>query len=204
MPDDLYSPEGLVERQQHPRSAVLCPAKIQSGDRQIDCEILNLSAGGAKVRVSQSFDYEPSVSITIDDFGTYPCDIVWQDGEHLGIRFPESVREQTERLQEELKTFENPKDRRRFTRNSVLWMGRIIVDERMVDCKILNISVGGAKIVVSDSFDYVGPVTLRIDRFGDFEGEIVWQAREKRGVKFLEDPQVVAQRLGHALPKRSL
>jgi len=204
MPDDLYGSEGLVERQQHQRSAVLCPAKIQAGSRQFDCEILNFSAGGAKIRVFRPFDYDPAVSLTIEDFGTYPCDIVWQDGEHLGLRFPESVREQTERVQEELRTFENPKDRRRFTRNSVLWMGRIIAGDHVVDCKVLNISVGGAKVVVSDAFEHGEPVTLHIDRFGEFEGEIVWQSGKKRGIKFLEDPQIVAQKLGDALPKRSL
>ncbi len=45
----MNQPAKLTDRQQHPRHSTQCSGKLYADDREVDCEILNISVGGAKV-----------------------------------------------------------------------------------------------------------------------------------------------------------
>lgn len=74
-------------RRKHSRNSVLFKAKILFENQSIDCEILDISAGGARVRGKRQLEYGLSVILNLDPFGEIPCEIAWQKGQNLGMKF---------------------------------------------------------------------------------------------------------------------
>lgn len=93
------------------------------------------------------------------------------------------------------------KDRRRFHRSTVVWAGELVTESSVVDCVVLNISVNGAKVQLSKPYQGSDTVTLKMPRFGDFEGDVVWRSGNSVGVKFRTDPKIVATIIGEAVPQ---
>ena len=91
-------------------------------------------------------------------------------------------------------------DRRRYRRTAVLWSARLATGAREIECAILNVSAGGAKIRIREHVRLHTPVTLNIDRFGDFRGEGVWRHDRELGIRFSEEAPWVAAVLGRTLP----
>src|SRR3546814_17154008 len=74
--------------------------------------------------------------------------------------------------------------RRRYLRRSVLWPGTLTCCHRQFDCTILNMSLGGAKIALSDARDCAGSVTLLGDRFAGLPATVVWRRGRLVGLQF--------------------
>lgn len=74
-------------RRLHDRQTVVYEARISFGGNFFDCQILNISAGGARARVVKKFEESGPVVLSLDPFGDFPCDISWNDGKNLGVRF---------------------------------------------------------------------------------------------------------------------
>jgi hypothetical protein len=91
-------------------------------------------------------------------------------------------------------------EQRTYKRKPVLWSARLHRDGRVLECAVLHISAGGARIRIHQRFDIDSTVVLMIDRLGTFPGEIRWQRGTYAGIRFLEDAQVVEKRLSAALP----
>ena len=51
----------LAERQKHPRHSTRCPGTLFSGDAEIACEVLNISVGGAKIRIAEAGETVASI-----------------------------------------------------------------------------------------------------------------------------------------------
>ena len=61
---------------------------IQAGRESIDCIVLNMSPGGAKVKLLKRFAGDGSpVVLHIDRLGGYAGEVVWSEGELIGLRF---------------------------------------------------------------------------------------------------------------------
>jgi len=60
------------------------------------------------------------------------------------------------------------------------------------DCRIVNISAGGAKLRIERRFEQGADVQLHIGQLGQFSGTVVWQHSEELGVKFTHDPAEMA------------
>ncbi len=74
-------------RRKHSRNSVLFKAKIFFENQSIDCEIMDISAGGARVRGERQLELGLSVILNLDPFGEIPCEIAWQKGLNLGMKF---------------------------------------------------------------------------------------------------------------------
>ena len=90
-------------------------------------------------------------------------------------------------------------ERRRFERAKVLWSGQLIYGDETAACLIVNISAGGAMVRSEAAAICPASVTLRNARIGDLAAEITWRKNDEMGLKFLEDDQTVAVRIGKAL-----
>ena len=190
----------LVERQRQPRRSVYVAARITSSERDDPCEILNISAGGAKIRVAEGAVYDPEVLLTIESHGTFAARVCWREGSQIGLEFA-GDRERAARLVWDL--VENPeveRERRRFTRTSVLWTGQLWFGVQSAECRVLNVSAFGAKLRLLDRLDCRGRVTLRIERFGEFRSDVVWKDGPILGISFHDDPEDVAHVLAQSLP----
>ena len=98
------------ERRSHQRAQKMLSGYLSYGDddRLADCVILDISAGGAKVKfdsplddaegVNLSFGHRLKIAAAID----FPVEVVWQDGSVVGLRFqsllPDRQRALVERL----------------------------------------------------------------------------------------------------------
>lgn len=78
--------------------------------------------------------------------------------------------------------------RRNYARRTVLVEARIMEDGQWRDCSILNISAGGAKLLLSSGINQEMPLMLEIGSFGQFGCTVVRQSGEELAVKFTHDP----------------
>jgi len=91
-------------------------------------------------------------------------------------------------------------DRRRFRRQAVIWDAAMLEQEKTVDCTVLNLSAGGAKIMIDRTDITSSRVTLRIPQCGVFVCEVAWRHGHTMGLRFLEDPASVQRVLADTLP----
>ena len=72
--------------------------------------------------------------------------------------------------------------------------------DTVYDCSVMNLSAGGAKVSVGEPLTRGDYVVLTIDRIGRFDADVVWAREETAGIKFREDPQIVAGEISRMLP----
>lgn len=91
-PDDTLigrdqPPDGTDERRTHRRFKTMTPARILSG-YGIDCKIINMSYGGATIRVEGEMPYYPEVfDVKLRGAATYRCEVRWKEGNLIGVKF---------------------------------------------------------------------------------------------------------------------
>jgi hypothetical protein len=82
---------GWEERRAHVRKSIVLPAKLETADRQFDCLILDISAGGARLHmsqdISQDFDAAQSVTLTFEGYGTFAARVAWRATAEIGLKF---------------------------------------------------------------------------------------------------------------------
>ena len=201
MPNDREEQHESREGQEHPRALVLYPGTLRVGGWSVACEVVNISVEGANVRATQVLDLVPLLILSIAPHGEFECDVTWQDGEILGLTFREQG-PKTRRLYEALlQDSEGAEGARDTTRVQVLWSGKLRSKEMSSDCRIVNVSLGGAKAQVSSPSYILSPVTLVIERFGEFNCEIVWREGDYLGLRFLDDRQTIEATIGRAVPQ---
>ncbi len=196
-PDRPSFPE---EKQRYTRTSTLFPGELIAAAGAVPCQVLNISAGGAKVRLSEPWMHELAVTLRIDRF-TFVGEIVWQYDDCVGLSFVGDPAEIEQIIDEELVKLRDPADRRRFARVSVLMSGKLFSGGEMVDCVVLNISAGGAKVRVLQPLEFDSAVRLRVERFGDFPGVVAWQDGAYIGLQFLIEPSEVIRRVAETLPR---
>lgn len=192
MPDDAHTLEPADKRHEPARRSVLWPADICCGDQVVACEILNISAGGAKVRAKASFQYDLPIILQIDQVNALAGEVIWLNGEDLGIRFHEQPDKVAELVRNGLERLSGPQERRKHLRGLVFCSGKIYSGYRVADCQIVNISAGGAKVRVDQAMEHDTPITLAIDQVGELQGEVVWQAGNDLSIRFLDTSSDVA------------
>ncbi|MEM7224642.1 MAG: PilZ domain-containing protein [Pseudomonadota bacterium] len=189
-----------IERHKFPRNSVLLPAVLSVGEQEVACEILNLSDGGAKVRLSDPIECSETAVLTIEPHGALICSTAWQNGHFVGLAIDTQDEKQQAVLQEIIANPESSSDRRDYPRTSVLWSGRIHAAGRVAECRVLNISALGAKVRLLESLQHGTEVSLMIDRFGEFPSDVVWQEGEYLGINFRDEPEDIVRIVEPALP----
>jgi hypothetical protein len=62
---------------------------LEHGNRVSDGEVLDISARGAKLRISERFEINSNVVLIIADLGRFAGEIRWQRNGYIGIAFSE-------------------------------------------------------------------------------------------------------------------
>ncbi len=81
---------------------------------------------------------------------------------------------------------------RKDQRQSTSFQARFIVGENAIDCDIIDISIGGAKLKARANADLNTPGMLDLDRIGKLSAEAVWCRGGAIGIKFKDDPERVS------------
>ena len=87
-----------------------------------------------------------------------------------------------------------PSNRRAFKREPVLQAAALSDGSLSKPCSVVDTSVGGAQIELEPGIENGQTVTLSIDKFGEFEAQVAWARKDRCGIKFTGDPEVIAQR----------
>ena len=199
MGDSVKAANKNQDKQQFPRRAVLMAATLVVADEHVPCEVLNISEGGAKVRLKGEVVFRPRVVLYINEFAL-EADVVWHTDDNMGLKFRMSPEAVGKIIDGSLAAAANPRERRDHTRRSVLMSGRLMVSGRETDCVVCNISLAGAQVRVKQVPESGQELNLRIDRFGTFPAQVVWLDGENVGLHFLIEPAAVSAIVGDFLP----
>ena len=186
----------LVEQQ----IAVMQPGKIHSPDGIVDCEVLSVSRSGAHVRPLGDLPELGRLYLSIRGFGQLECRLERREADAANLAFTGDAQSLDAMFQDMLDRFGDAEGRRRYLRRSVLWPGSLKGDGATVDCTILNMSLGGAKVALAEERSFTGTVTLVGDRFQGLAATIVWKSGRVLGLQFRADTAQVADALGEVLP----
>lgn len=191
-----------TERQHFTRRSILLAATLRDEEGAVECDLIDLSAGGAKVQVAVPFVVGAQLLLTVGDEHSFYSKVAWRDGDFLGLRFIEPPDSVAAAIPNILKQVTDSRERRRHVRSSVLWSAEIYSGIRRAKGEILNISASGAKLHTSGHFPPGTQVAIRSDRFGEFQAEVVWQDGQagNLGVRFLEDEEHIAEVIQRGLP----
>lgn len=89
---------------------------------------------------------------------------------------------------------------RQFRRKAVIWGAKLETGQGLLDCIMLDLSLGGARLRCDCQLELGKPATLMLDKFGAFPAEVVWATASEVGVQFNEAPAKVAERFGDVMP----
>jgi len=79
--------KALIERRTSARVEVALTAQLSFADEALECTTSDLSAGGVKLKLGR--DLFKSVRINIAGFGDVTAEVMWKDGEYVGLKFDE-------------------------------------------------------------------------------------------------------------------
>ncbi len=91
--------------------------------------------------------------------------------------------------------YDDPANRRQHARKNVLFRTRVSVSGVAVDCEILDISTGGARVNAPMAFERNTEVVLAVDQLGNFGAIVARSNNNEHGLKFNDDPE----RIGEAI-----
>lgn len=188
----------------------LCTAVLEFGDRTATVDVLGLTARSADLRCSEDIDETGPVALAIDGFRRFEGELVRRHGRIIGMAFrspedsdrSEAVAEPAQRAKSHDPKM-SPRRRRamrQHLRSAVFWSGVVQAGRESIDCIVLNMSAGGAKVKLLNRFANDGsPVVLHIDRMGGYAGEVVWSEGDLIGLRFLKDPKAIQADIDRAL-----
>lgn len=143
-----------------------------------DCLILNLSDTGAKVRVSEPATFPDICQLRLDSGVVRHCKVVWRRGFEAGLEFvsaPESDQEETI-------------DRRKWKRDRSLRRGLVVFEGAFstMECAVMDISAGGARIRPSDIMSCPDVFQLKVAFGPSRPCKVVRRIGQELAVKFLD------------------
>ena len=190
----------MSTQRQDPRIAVYAAGRLCFDDgSEVPCELLNVSAGGAMVKVEAECPIAQALVLDLPSVGEFPARAAWQHNNFLGLSFAERI-DNFEEIVHAISTVEAPTDeKRRFKRISVLWRGRLYAAGKTHEVRVLNISPGGAKLRGPALAENTA-VILTVERAGEVPARVVWCDHEQLGLRFLDQPDEVCAMFRELLP----
>lgn len=180
--------------------AVNKPGQLRSGAGVVDCDVVNLTRRGAKLRLQRKLALKGPLFLSLGDVSQLACKVEKRSGDLVDVAFQGDAERLDALFQDVLARMGDEEGRRRYLRRSVLWPGTLTCGKHQHACTILNMSLGGAKIALSEQRDCAGVVTLLGDRFESLSATVVWQRGRLVGLQFRREPAEVARVLGDLLP----
>lgn len=86
----MSQPSNPSDGREFERKDILFGARLSVGENTFDSEIVNISFGGAQVRVGRSLKGGDKAVLEIDPFGSFEVEIKWSDGKDAGIKFSDN------------------------------------------------------------------------------------------------------------------
>ena len=75
------------------RKSVILASKLETAHGVFDCVALDLSLGGARLRLDGPVQIVEPVTLVLSKFGRFPSEIVWRNATEAGLQFTEPPEE---------------------------------------------------------------------------------------------------------------
>lgn len=92
------SPPSCADHRSHARRTVLMSGRLLCGGVWADCEVVNVSAGGARLRILGDYCAGQELCLEIEPCGQFPGVAAWVRGGELGLKFTRDPAETAEAL----------------------------------------------------------------------------------------------------------
>jgi len=83
----MNEPSNPSDGREFERKDILFAANLIVGEDKADCEIVNISFGGAQVRAARTLEPKTKVTLEIDPFGTFAMEVRWCRKPDSGLKF---------------------------------------------------------------------------------------------------------------------
>ena len=83
----MSEPTNPTDDRKFDRKDALFAANLQIGDKAHDCEIINISFGGAQLHLGRALKSGKKAVLEIDPFGSFDTEIRWSADGKVGIKF---------------------------------------------------------------------------------------------------------------------
>ncbi len=74
-------------RRRDPRRGVKLTADVVSESGTEHCNVLDISAGGAKIEIAQALEREAAVELKLGRAGSFPSRVAWKQSPYYGLQF---------------------------------------------------------------------------------------------------------------------
>ncbi len=171
---------------------VHCPARVLAGRKAIDCQIINMTNQGGRLSLDEEAEFTTPFVLEIGKLGSLLAETPAGKGQRISITFLDRESRITEVLQAVTEHYPDTDQRRKYPRVAVTYAAKAYSGDATAECRIRNLSQGGAALQFDHepSLDDVFRLTIR--RFGEFHCRKMWQDAETVGVTFMESPRKFA------------
>ncbi|MDP6172593.1 MAG: PilZ domain-containing protein [Rhodospirillales bacterium] len=76
-----------TSRREHERKSVLVGAEVSAEGKTYVCDVIDISTGGAKIKIEQDLPTQTEVELKFDPYGTFPAVIRWSNDGFHGLKF---------------------------------------------------------------------------------------------------------------------
>lgn len=94
------APDSTAAMRRYRRKPVIWAASLEASNGIFDCIILDLSSGGARLKISEIVPLNEPAILAFGRFGTFPCTIVRSGFGEAGIQFSDPPEQIISRLGE--------------------------------------------------------------------------------------------------------
>ena len=83
-------------------------------------------------------------------------------------------------------THAHAQERRRYPRKGTFWRAQLQTPAGDFECRVMNLSPGGAKIEIDYHVAHKEVVALIMEPFGEFTGVVAWRCNGSLGIQISE------------------
>ncbi|MGP1397625.1 MAG: PilZ domain-containing protein [Inquilinaceae bacterium] len=190
-----------ADRHRQPRAAfVECPATLGVAGRSFACWLMDLSEDGAKLRCAQGLPEGSIVTVTVEPFEPLEGRIAWHDAGVMGVFFFEECQPSARTIRRFVEDGRAVDVAQHGDRHPVIWPATLRGVDGSLPCIVLNVSAGGATVLLDAPRPLTGADRLVIERVGSFRCGLAWQQGDRVGLRFAEGAEEVTAAIAGRLP----
>ncbi|WP_425505008.1 PilZ domain-containing protein [Sphingomonas ginsengisoli (ex An et al. 2013)] len=143
------------------------------------CLVLNIGAGGMKVRYFGNAPEGSAVTVSMRGDQKFHGHVSWRTGDLLGIRFNEKLNELVEGC-----AVLDSGARKRSPRLPVHFQAQIWCEGALTSVRVVNLSPSGAAVIISGKPPRLRQVALKVPGLASFPAQVRWSDGDRIGLSF--------------------
>lgn len=168
---------------------VHCPARVLVGSKVIDCQIINMTNTGGRLSLDEEAEFTTPFVLDIGKLGSLLAETSAGAGQRISVTFLDRESHITKVLQAVTGRYPSTDQRRKYPRVVVTYAAKAYSGEVVTECRIRDLSQGGAALRFDHEPSLNDVFRLNIQRFGEFRCRKMWQEAKTMGVTFMESPK---------------